>query len=145
MKRHADPAHHDGASPATTKTITDNAALRDVAARFQKAAFLAVDTEFMRERTYYPQLCLVQLSDGDEAVAIDPLAKELDLAPLWELMRNPDIVKVFHAGQQDMEIFLHHMGQLPTPIYDTQLAAMVCGLGDQVGYCLLYTSPSPRD
>ena len=134
MKRHADPAHHDGASPAITKTITDNAALCDVAARFQKAAFLAVDTEFMRERTYYPQLCLVQLSDGDEAVAIDPLAKDLDLAPLWELMRNPKIIKVFHAGQQDMEIFLHHMGQLPTPIYDTQLAAMVCGLGDQVGY-----------
>lgn len=134
MKRHADPAHHDGASPAITKTITDNAALCDVAARFQKAAFLAVDTEFMRERTYYPQLCLVQLSDGDEAVAIDPLAKDLDLAPLWELMRNPKIIKVFHAGQQDMEIFLHLMGQLPTPIYDTQLAAMVCGLGDQVGY-----------
>ena len=134
MKRHADPAHHDGASPAITKTITDNAALCDVAARFQKVAFLAVDTEFMRERTYYPQLCLVQLSDGDEAVAIDPLAKDLDLAPLWELMRNPKIVKVFHAGQQDMEIFLHLMGQLPTPIYDTQLAAMVCGLGDQVGY-----------
>ena len=88
----------------------------------------------MRERTYYPQLCLVQLSDGDKAVAIDPLAKDLDLTPVWVLMRNPDIIKVFHAGQQDMEIFLHLMGQLPTPIYDTQLAAMVCGLGDQVGY-----------
>ena len=88
----------------------------------------------MRERTYYPQLCLVQISDGTTAVAIDPLAKGLDLAPLWALMRDEAIVKVFHAGQQDMEIFLHQMGQLPAPIYDTQLAAMVCGLGDQVGY-----------
>ena len=102
--------------------------------QFQSAPFLAVDTEFIRERTYYPKLCLVQISDGDIAVAIDPLANGLDLTPLWTLMRDKKIVKVFHAGQQDMEIFLHQMGQLPAPIYDTQLAAMVCGLGDQVGY-----------
>ena len=75
MKRHADRAHHDGAGPATTKTITNNAFLCEVVARFQKAAFLAVDTEFMRERTYYPQLCLVQLSDGDEAGGDRPAGK----------------------------------------------------------------------
>jgi len=134
MKRHVDTAPQGRADPASVKTITDNTALREIANQFQNAPFLAVDTEFMRERTYYPQLCLVQISDGTTAVAIDPLAKGLDLAPLWALMRDEAIVKVFHAGQQDMEIFLHQMGQLPAPIYDTQLAAMVCGLGDQVGY-----------
>ena len=134
MKRHLDTASQERADPAGVKTITDNTALREIVDQFQKAPFIAVDTEFMRERTYYPQLCLVQISDGTTAVAIDPLAKGLDLAPLWTLMRNETIVKVFHAGQQDMEIFLHQMGQLPAPIYDTQLAAMVCGLGDQVGY-----------
>jgi ribonuclease D len=72
--------------------------------------FLAVDTEFLRERTYYPQLCLIQISDGVDAVAIDPLAPNLDLNPLWDLMRNQNITKVFHAGNQDMEIFLHLMG-----------------------------------
>ena len=134
MKRHLDTASQERADPAGVKTITDNTALRGIVDQFQNAPFIAVDTEFMRERTYYPQLCLVQISDGTTAVAIDPLAKGLDLAPLWTLMRNETIVKVFHAGQQDMEIFLHQMGQLPAPIYDTQLAAMVCGLGDQVGY-----------
>ena len=134
MKRQLDTTSEKRADPASVRTISDNRALRDVADQFQNAPFLAVDTEFMRERTYYPQLCLVQISDGTTAVAIDPLEKELDLAPLWRLMRDEAIVKVFHAGQQDIEIFLHHMGQLPAPIYDTQLAAMVCGLGDQVGY-----------
>jgi ribonuclease D len=134
MKRHLDTASQERADPAGVKTVTDNTALRGIVDQFQNAPFIAVDTEFMRERTYYPQLCLVQISDGTTAVAIDPLAKGLDLAPLWTLMRNETIVKVFHAGQQDMEIFLHQMGQLPAPIYDTQLAAMVCGLGDQVGY-----------
>ena len=134
MKRDVDTAPNGRADLAGVKTITENTALQEIADQFQHAPFLAVDTEFMRERTYYPQLCLVQISDGTTAVAIDPLAKGLDLAPLWQLMRNEAIVKVFHAGQQDMEIFLHQMGQLPAPIYDTQLAAMVCGLGDQVGY-----------
>ncbi len=134
MKRHVDTEPRGRAERASVKTITDNAALRKVVNQFQHASFLAVDTEFMRERTYYPQLCLLQISDGITAVAIDPLAKGLDLAPIWQLMRDEAIIKVFHAGHQDMEIFLHQMGQLPAPIYDTQLAAMVCGLGDQVGY-----------
>ena len=134
MKRHLDTAPQERANPTSVKPITDNSALREILEQFQNATFLAVDTEFMRERTYYPQLCLVQISDGTTAVAIDPMARGLDLAPLWALMCDEAIVKVFHAGQQDMEIFLHQIGQLPAPIYDTQLAAMVCGLGDQVGY-----------
>ncbi len=134
MKRHLDKAPQERADRANVKIITDKTALREIVDQFQKAPFIAVDTEFIRERTYYPQLCLVQISDGTNAVAIDPLAQGLELAPLWTLMRNEAIVKVFHAGQQDMEIFLHQMGQLPAPIYDTQIAAMVCGLGDQVGY-----------
>ena len=140
MKRHADTAPQNRTYPASANIINDNAALREIVEQFQHAPFLAVDTEFMRERTYYPQLCLVQIGDGTNAVAIDPLAKGLDLTPLWTLMRDDAIVKVFHAGQQDMEIFLHRMGQLPSPIYDTQLAAMVCGLGDQVGYDRLVKS-----
>ncbi len=88
----------------------------------------------MREKTYYPQLCLIQISDGDEAVCIDPLAQGLELGTLWELMRNEDIVKVFHAAHQDLEIFMNLMGDLPRPAYDTQIAAMVMGHGDQVGY-----------
>ena len=134
MKSQINTASQDRAERTSIKTITDNKELHEIVNQFQSAPFLAVDTEFMRERTYYPQLCLVQISDGAIAVAIDPLAKGLDLKPLWTLMRDKKIVKVFHAGQQDMEIFLHQMGQLPAPIYDTQLAAMVCGLGDQVGY-----------
>ena len=134
MKSQINTASPDRAERANIKTITNNKELHEIVDQFQSAPFLAVDTEFMRERTYYPQLCLVQISDGTIAVAIDPLAKGLDLTPLWTLMRDKKIVKVFHAGQQDMEIFLHQMGQLPAPIYDTQLAAMVCGLGDQVGY-----------
>jgi ribonuclease D len=100
--------------------------------------YVAVDTEFMRERTYWPQLCLVQLArpgtDPDSAAAIDPLAGDLDLAPLFGLMRNPDVVKVFHAARQDVEIFHNLGGLVPFPMFDTQVAAMVCGYGDQVGY-----------
>lgn len=135
MKRHANYADDEDTCVLKAEApITTNKALSLIVDRYKKADFLAVDTEFLRERTYYPQLCLIQISDGINAVAIDPLAEHLDLTPLWELMRNPTITKVFHAGSQDMEIFLHLMGELPHPIYDTQIAAMVCGLGDQVGY-----------
>ena len=96
--------------------------------------FIAVDTEFMRESTYYPQLCLIQLCAADQAVALDPLAQTLDLAPLWQLLDDETMTKVFHAGRQDLEIFYNLGSRLPTPLYDTQIGAMVCGLGDQVGY-----------
>lgn len=97
-------------------------------------AYIAVDTEFLRETTYYAKLCLIQISGGGKAMAIDPLAENIDLAPLFKLLLNTDVIKVFHAGRQDLEIFFNLMDTLPKPLYDTQIAAMVCGYGDQVGY-----------
>jgi ribonuclease D len=96
--------------------------------------FVALDTEFMRDRTYWPKLCLVQLAGKNRHAAIDPLAPGIDLAPLFALMANPAVVKVFHAARQDVEIFHHLSGAIPTPLFDTQLAAMVCGYGEEVGY-----------
>ncbi|MCR4377190.1 MAG: ribonuclease D [Rhodospirillales bacterium] len=96
--------------------------------------FVTVDTEFMRENTYYPILCLVQVAGPDDAAAIDALAPGLDLAALFDLMDAPETLKVFHAARQDIEIFYHLMGHVPAPLFDSQIAAMVCGFGDQVGY-----------
>ena len=117
-----------------TQLIETNEELKAAITMLLDAEFVAVDTEFMRETTYYPKLCLVQLSAVGKTFCIDPLAPDLDLSPLHGLMQNPSIMKVFHAGRQDLEIFVHLTGQVPFPIYDTQIAAMVCGLGDQVGY-----------
>jgi len=114
--------------------ITDTASLAAFCQRLKSAAFVTVDTEFMREKTYWPILCLVQLGGPDEARAIDPLAPGIDLSPLFELMADPAVVKVFHAARQDIEIFLHISGAVPTPLFDTQVAAMVCGFGDSVSY-----------
>ncbi|MFV0476025.1 MAG: ribonuclease D [Pikeienuella sp.] len=119
--------------------------LERVCEEMARAPYVTVDTEFMRERTYWPQLCLVQMArpldeDGREnAVLIDPLA-DLDLEPLFALMRNPEVLKVFHAARQDVEIFVNLMGEVPAPIFDTQIAAMVCGFGDQAGYETLVRS-----
>lgn len=99
--------------------------------------FLTFDTEFMRERTYYPQLCLIQVAGEHEAAAIDALAPDLDLTPFWELLRNPKILKVFHAPRQDIEIFVHLSYTLPQPLFDTQIAAMALGFADQVSYAKL--------
>ena len=101
--------------------------------------YVAIDTEFMRDRTYWPKLCLVQLAGKDRFAAIDPLAPDIDLEPLFDLMANPSVVKVFHACRQDVEIFYHLTGRTPTPIFDSQLAAMVLGYGDEVGYESLVT------
>jgi ribonuclease D len=114
--------------------ITDSAALAAFCRRLSGTEFVTVDTEFMRERTYWPKLCLVQVAGPEEAAAIDPLADGIDLEPLFELMASPETVKVFHAARQDLEIFQYLVGRLPTPVFDTQVAAMVCGFGDQVGY-----------
>lgn len=114
--------------------ISNNQELEALCRRLKQHDHIAVDTEFMRETTYYARLCLIQLASADEAVAIDPMEDGLDLTPLFVLMRDPAVMKVFHAGRQDLEIFLNLMGDLPTPIYDTQIAGMVCGFGDQVGY-----------
>ena len=114
--------------------VTTSEGVAALAARFADADFLAIDTEFMREQTYYAQLCLIQIGDGTHAAAIDPLAPGIDLAPLWDLLGNERITKVFHAAHQDLEIFFKEMGKLPMPLFDSQIAAMVLGHGDQVGY-----------
>lgn len=97
--------------------------------------FLTVDTEFLREKTYYPKLCLIQIGMPDgQAAAIDPLSKDIDLTPVLDMLRNPNILKIFHAARQDLEIFYRLMGEVPAPLFDTQIAAMVCGHGEQIGY-----------
>jgi ribonuclease D len=118
----------------TVKPITDTARLAEFCARLSSADYVTVDTEFMRESTFWPILCLVQVAGPDEAECIDSLAPDIDLTPLYELMADETVLKVFHAGRQDLEIFYHAMGTVPHPVFDTQLAAMVCGLGDQIGY-----------
>ena len=119
---------------AHTSVITTSEHVKRIAHDFADAEFLAIDTEFMREQTYYSQLCLIQISDGKTAVAIDPLAPNIDLTPLWTLFANAAITKVFHAAHQDLEIFVKEMGSLPLPLFDSQIAATVLGHGDQVGY-----------
>ncbi len=114
--------------------ITRNEQLADFCARLRGQDAVAVDTEFLREKTYWPKLCLVQVAGANEAAAIDPLADGIDISPLLALWDAPETVKVFHAGRQDLEIFFHIGGRLPAPLFDTQLAAMVCGFGDQVSY-----------
>ena len=112
----------------------------DLIAFCKKAAlssYITVDTEFIRETTYWPQLCLIQVGLEDKAVAIDPLAKDIDLQPFFELLQNPHVSKVFHSARQDIEIFYHLTGNIPTPLFDTQIAAMVCGFGESIGYDVL--------
>jgi ribonuclease D len=113
--------------------LTKTAELADLCDELAKEPFVALDTEFMRDRTYFPKLCLVQVAGARRHAAIDPLAPGLDLAPLLALMTDPRVVKVFHAARQDVEIF-HHLDVIPAPMFDTQLAAMVCGYGEEVGY-----------
>jgi len=114
--------------------ITTTSELAEACARLAKHPFVAVDTEFLREETYWPNLCLVQMAGPDEALIVDPLAKGIDLAPLYELMADKSTLKVFHAGRQDIEIFHVQAGLVPEPIFDTQVAAMVCGHGESVSY-----------
>lgn len=120
------------------KTLTTTEALSAFCKEAAKHDYVTVDTEFLRERTYYSKLCLIQLAfagDGkDDAVLVDPLADGLSLDPLYELFRDESVVKVFHAARQDLEIFWVDAGVFPKPLFDTQVAAMVCGFGEQVGY-----------
>ncbi len=121
------------------KTITTTAALADYVAHAAQFPYVTVDTEFLRERSYYSKLCLVQLAvpgedDEQDAVLVDPLAEGLSLEPLYDLFRDENVVKVFHAARQDLEIFYHDAGLFPKPLFDTQVAAMVAGFGDQAGY-----------
>lgn len=108
--------------------------LADLCHRYSDADFVTVDTEFLRESTYWPKLCLVQIGRPGDAAIIDVLAPGMDLAPLFALMANQDVLKVFHAARQDIEIFWHLSGAIPAPIFDTQVAAMVCGFGDSISY-----------
>jgi len=114
--------------------IVETVALAEFCARATQSDYVTVDTEFIRDKTYWPKLCLVQVASAEEAVAIDTLAPGIDLEPLFELMVRPGVLKVFHAARQDIEIFDYLSARIPTPIFDTQVAAMVCGFGDSVGY-----------
>ncbi len=121
--------------------ITESKELAKLCKRLAKSDFVCVDTEFMRENTYYPLLCLVQIGNEKEAAAIDPLAEGLDLDPLWDLLTgNDEILKVFHAGGQDVEIVYNFTGKTPYPIFDTQIAMMAISQSEQIGYANLVES-----
>lgn len=116
------------------RVITTTAELKAFSASIAKRPFVAVDTEFMREKTFWPILCLIQAAaEGEEAI-IDPLAEGIDLKPFLKVLGNESVVKVFHAARQDLEIFYRLIKDIPAPLFDTQIAAMACGFGDQIGY-----------
>ncbi len=114
--------------------ITSSDAVRAVCERLSRHSFVTVDTEFLRETTFWPMVCVIQIASDEEAVAIDALADGIDLAPFYELMANQSVVKVFHSARQDIEIIWNQAKLIPAPLFDTQVAAMVCGYGDQVSY-----------
>ncbi|AQT47304.1 ribonuclease D [Bartonella choladocola] len=116
------------------KLVTDTHTLEDVISTLSKSDFVTVDTEFIRESTYWPELCLIQLASPDIAVIVDPLSPEIDLSPLFKLMANTNVVKVFHAARQDVEIIYKLGNIIPTPLFDTQIAGSVCGFGESVSY-----------
>jgi ribonuclease D len=117
------------------RLITDSSALADFCAEIAAAPFITVDTEFMRESTYYPELCLIQIATPEVAAAVDPLAPDLDMAPLLALLVDrEDVLKVFHAGGQDVEIIYNLTGKTPHPIFDTQIGAMALAQAEQLGY-----------
>ncbi|TCH96006.1 ribonuclease D [Roseococcus sp. SYP-B2431] len=118
----------------TPRLITQSAELAELCDRLRTEPFVTVDTEFMRERTYWPELCVVQLAGAQDVAVVDAQAEGMDLAPLGDLLADPAVVKVFHAARQDVEIFLLKFGAVPTPLFDTQVAAMVAGFGDQASY-----------
>ncbi len=115
--------------------IQKQSELEQACAALAQNPYLTIDTEFLRDKTYFSKLCLIQMAGpGVDAFAVDPIGTKLDLSPVWDLMRNESVLKVFHAARQDLEIFFFEMGSLPHPIFDTQVAAMVCGHGDQIAY-----------
>ena len=114
--------------------IKTNKELKEACKKLNKAKFITIDTEFIREKTYWSQLCLIQVCSGELEFIIDPLEEDIDLKPFIKLLNKKSILKVFHSGRQDIEIFFKISGKIPSPIFDTQIAAMVCGFGDSVGY-----------
>lgn len=127
-------------SPDALKMVTSTAELQKMCDDIEREAesletpFIALDTEFLREKTYWPQLCLLQIGFQDQVWIVDPLVPEMDLSPFWKLLQNQMLTKVLHSARQDLEIFYHQTGRIPTPLFDTQIAAMVCGYQDSVGY-----------
>ncbi|MEM8935482.1 MAG: ribonuclease D, partial [Pseudomonadota bacterium] len=116
------------------RIITTTSELETFAAALAERPFAAIDTEFIREKTYWPVLCLIQAAADDLEAIIDPLAEGIDLTPFLELLADKSVVKVFHAARQDVEIFYQLMNAVPEPLFDTQVAAMACGYGDQISY-----------
>lgn len=116
------------------RIITETADLKAFVAELERGPFAAIDTEFMRDQTYWPKLCLIQAAGPEAAAIVDPLAKGIDLTPLYHLMAAKEVMKVFHAARQDIEIFHHQAGVIPEPLFDTQIAAMVCGFGEAASY-----------
>ena len=121
------------------RIITKTAELAEICSEVANCDFVTVDTEFLRESTFWPELCLIQIAspikvNGEDSFVIDPLAKGIDLTPFFELMGDERIVKVFHAARQDIEIVFKLGGLIPHPVFDTQVAAMVCGFGDSISY-----------
>ncbi|WP_310619970.1 ribonuclease D [Flexibacterium corallicola] len=114
--------------------ITSTKGLQEACTRLARFEFVTIDTEFLRETTFWPKLCLIQMASPEEAFIVDALAENLDLEPFFELMKNQNVTKVFHAARQDVEIIVHLGGIVPSPLFDSQVAAMVCGFGDSVSY-----------
>src|SRR5262245_30940411 len=114
--------------------ITTTGELAQACGRMARHPYVTVDTEFLRESTYFPILCVAQMASPDEAVVVDTLAQDIDLAPFFELMANEAVLKVFHAARQDIEIVWHEAELIPHPVFDTQVAAMVLGYGDSISY-----------
>lgn len=129
-------------SPKKTEitVISCSEELKEFCERLKNDVFITVDTEFLRDKTYYPILCLIQIAGSQESALIDVLAEGIDMTPVMRLMQDQNILKVFHAASQDIEIFYNITNEIPTPIFDTQIAAMVCGYGDSVGYSKLVES-----
>ena len=128
------PMKVDSVLTASNQPITSTSQLADACQRMAKHDFITVDTEFLRETTYYPLLCVAQMASADEAVVVDALAPGIDLSPLYKLMADEKVMKVFHAARQDIEIVWHEAEFIPYPIFDTQVAAMVLGYGDSISY-----------
>jgi ribonuclease D len=116
------------------RIITETAELKALAAELEKGPYVAIDTEFMRDQTYWPKLCLIQAAGPEVEAIIDPMAPDIDLKPFYGLLAAKSVVKVFHAARQDIEIFHHQGGVIPDPFFDTQIAAMVCGFGEAASY-----------
>lgn len=128
------------------RVITENPDLAEACARLARHPFVAIDTEFLREQTFWPVLCLIQMAGpGEDEFIVDPLARGLDLKPFYDLMANEQVTKVFHAGRQDIEIVYAKANLIPHPIFDTQVAAMVCGFGESVSYVNLVKKLTNKD